>query len=315
MNEPSGERRPLLSDRPLAGVDDALALRQFLVDTYALVGREFNWETRRWEGMFWTVPADRLADPGHGAGAHLWHTADGSLVAAAIPDRPGDLAIQVDPRSRWVEDAVLAWAERHLARIDQDGTRVLDTWAYHWDTDRRARLEGRGYLPVPGSFWQVRRRATSQPVDPEPLPPGYTVRAAGRAWDEAQRWVQATNAVFGQATTGEEYWSFLHSPSFDPELHIVVEAPDGSVAAFAGLTLDGANRTATLEPVGTREQHRRLGLARVAILEGLRRVVDRGVDWVHVANWGTAAAAHLYQAVGFEQYTTQVAWRRVLGRA
>jgi hypothetical protein len=39
------------------------------------------------------------------------------------------------------------------------------------------------------------------------------------------------------------------------------------------------------------------------------------VDWVHVANWGTAAAAHLYQAVGFEQYTTQVAWRRVLGRA
>jgi ribosomal protein S18 acetylase RimI-like enzyme len=125
--------------------------------------------------------------------------------------------------------------------------------------------------------------------------------------------VQATNAVFGQATAVEEYWSFLQSPSYDPQLHIVVEAPDGSIAAFAGLTRDGANRTATLEPVGTREQHRRLGLARAAILEGLRRIAGRGVDWVHVANWGTAGAGHLYQAVGFEQYATQVAWRRVLG--
>ena len=34
---------------------DALRLNQFLIDTYALMGRDFNWETRRWEGSYWCV--------------------------------------------------------------------------------------------------------------------------------------------------------------------------------------------------------------------------------------------------------------------
>ncbi|HEX6888264.1 MAG TPA: GNAT family N-acetyltransferase [Candidatus Nanopelagicales bacterium] len=311
MAVPPGARRPPVTDRPLAGVDDAHRLRRFLMDTYALAGRPFNWEARRWEGMFWTVSPDRLADPAYGAGAHVWHTTDGSLVAAAIPDGPGDLALQVDPDHRWVEDDVLSWAERHLPRC-QDGERVLDTWAFDWDAERRERLEGRGYVPVSGSFWQLRRRAASQPVGTRPLPRGYTLRAAGRSWVEAQRWVQATNAVFGQATTAEEYATFMRSPSFDPELHVVVEAPDGSVAAFAGLTVDDANRTAVLEPVGALPQHRRLGLAQAAILEGMRRLAQRPVDWIYVANWGTADAARLYESVDLAPCAIQAAWRRVL---
>ncbi len=306
-----GGRRPPVMDRPLAGVEDAHRLRRFLIETYLLAGRPFNWETRRWEGMFWTVPPERLADPGHGAGVHLWHTGDGSLVAAAIPDGPGDLALQVDPRHRWVEDEVLAWAEQHLPRVE-DGRRVLDTWAFDWDADRQERLEGRGYVPVPDSYWQVRSRAASEPVAPRPLPAGYVLRAAGRSWEEAQRWVQATNAVFGHATTVEQYATFMRSPSFDPELHVVVEAPDGAVAAFAGLTVDPANRAAVLEPVGALPQHRRLGLAQAAILEGVRRVVQHPVDRIHVANWGTADAGHLYASAGFAQDATQTAWRRVL---
>jgi hypothetical protein len=300
-----------ISDRPLAGIDDALALRQFLIDTRVLAGRPFNWEPRRWEGMFWTVPPDRLTDPDHGAGVHLWHGGDGALVAAAIPDGAGDLALQVDPRHRWVEDEVLAWAERHLPRVE-DGARVLDAWGFDWDADRRARLEGRGYVPVQGSFWQFRRRAASEPVASRPLPAGYTLRAAGRSWEEAQRWVQATNAVFGHATAAEAYATFLGSPSFDAELHVVVEAPDGDVAAFAGLTVDAVNRCAVLEPVGALPQHRRLGLAQAAILEGVRRVALRPVDWIEVANWGTADAGHLYASAGLAQFATQTAWHRTL---
>ena len=118
MTTPSGEHPPTVTDRALGGQADALRLRQFLIDSYTVVDREFNWEPRRWEGMFWTVAAEQLHDPGWGAGVHVWHTSDGSFVAAAIPDGPGDLALQVDPRHRWLEDHVLDWAERHLARAD-----------------------------------------------------------------------------------------------------------------------------------------------------------------------------------------------------
>jgi predicted N-acetyltransferase YhbS len=124
--------------------------------------------------------------------------------------------------------------------------------------------------------------------------------------------VDATNAVFGHCTPVESYCSFLRSPSYDPQLHLVVEAPDGSVAAFAGFTIDTASKVATLEPVGTRDGQRRLGLAQAAISEGLRRVADRGVEVVHVANWGPADAGHLYGSLGFEHYATQTAWRAVV---
>ena len=300
--------------RPLAGLADALRLRQFLVDTYTLTMREFNWEIRRWEGTFWTVPPARLADPSWGAGVQVWEAPDGAIIAAGIPDGPGDLALQVDPRHRWLEDHVLDWAEAHLARTDEDGSRVLETWAFDWDTDRRDRLIARGYAHVPERFWQFRRRPASLPVPDRLCPSGYLVRSVDVSSRDASAWIAATNAVFGHATSVQEYTSFLGSPSFDPELHIVVESAEGSFAAFAGFTVDVANRTATLEPVGTLSDHRRLGLAQLAICEGLRRVAGRGVDVVHVANWGSAAAGQLYASAGFEHYATHVAWRRVLPR-
>lgn len=312
VNPPPGERPLPVSDRALGGQVDALRLRQFLIDSYALAGREFNWEPRRWEGMFWTVAAEQLADPSWGAGVHVWHTQDGSFVAAAIPDGPGDLALQVDPRHRWIEDDVLDWAERHLARVEDGGPRVLHTWAFDWDGDRRDRLIRRGYEPVAGWSWQHRRRRTSRAVEPHPLAAGYVLRSPDDSLDEARRWVDATNAVFGHSTPVESYCTFLRSPSFDPQLHVVVEALDGAVAAFAGFTIDSANRVATLEPVGTRDGHRRLGLAQAAINEGLQRVARRGVDVVHVANWGSADAGHLYGSLGFEHYATQTAWRKVM---
>jgi mycothiol synthase len=312
MTPSIGERPLAVAHRALGGEADALRLRQFLIDSYALAGREFNWEPRRWEGTFWTVAEEQLADPSWGAGVHVWHTQDGSFLAAAIPDGPRDLAMQIDPRHRWLEDDVLDWAEGHLARSDDDGSQVLDTWAFDWDADRRARLLGRGYTPVPGSFFQHRRRPASRPVEPRPVTPGYVVRSVDDSLEDARRWVAATNEVFGHSTPVDSYRTFLRSPSYDPELHIAVEAPDGSLAAFAGFTIDRANRVATLEPVGTCERHRRLGLAQAAISEGLQRVAGRGVDVVHVANWGPADAAHLYGAAGFEHYATQAAWRKVL---
>jgi mycothiol synthase len=312
MTPPPDGPRPPVTHRALGGLADALRLRQFLSVSYAMAGGEFNWEPRRWEGMFWTVAPEQLADPAWGAGVHVWHTQDGSIVAAAIPDGPGDLALQVDPRYRWLEADVLDWAERHLARTDEDGARVLHTWAFDWDAGRRDTLVGRGYTSVPGWSWQHRLRRTAQAVEPNPLAAGYGLRSVDDSLEDARRWVEATNAVFGHSTPVESYCTFLRSPSFDPALHVVVEAPDGEVAAFAGFTIDTANRVATLEPVGTRDGHRRLGLAQAAISEGLRRVADRGVEVVHVANWGSADAGHLYGSLGFEHYATQAAWRKVV---
>ncbi len=302
----------MVTHRPLQGIVDALALRTLLIEAHRVAGREFAWEPRRWEGAFWTVPAARLTDPDWGAGTQLWLTGDGRVVGAAVPDGPGDLAIQVHPERRALEDDILDWAEQHLARTE-DGRRVLDTWAFDWDQDRQARLLARGYRPVPDWGWEHRRRALAAPVDVPGAPAGYAVRPLDGSEADARAWITATNAVFGHATPVECWRSFQSSPSYDADLHLVVVAPDGSFAAVAALTVDAVNRCATFEPVGTHPDHRRRGLAGVAMATAMARLQQRGTaDTVYVANWAGADAGRLYAAMGLAQYARQTAFRLVL---
>ena len=92
-----------------------------------------------------------------------------------------------------------------------------------------------------------------------------------------------------------------------------VEVPGGAVAAFAGFTIDSANGVATLEPVGTRDGHRRLGLAQAAINEGLQRAALRGWTWSTSPTGGQPAdAGHLFGSLDFEHHAAQTAWRNVV---
>lgn len=299
-----------IANRPLQGEADALRLRQLLIDSYTLMGREFNWETRRWEGSYWCVSDAEHADPAWGAHTQLWETAEGELIGAAIPDGPGDLALQIHPDYRTLEDAILDWAKEHLATTNDAGQRELITWAFDWDAERQDRLAHRGYAPRPDRFWHNRRRAVSDPAPDCPLAEGYTLCSVQDTDNDVQRWVACTNRVFGQSYLPEYHRNFQqYSPSHNYDLHLIAEAPDGTFAAFAGLTVDTANRYATFEPVGTHPDHRRKGLARAVMFEGIRRLQALGtVDVVYVANWGTADAGKLYASVGLEHYATTTAW-------
>lgn len=298
--------------RPLQGKDDALRLRQFLIETYTLMGREFNWETRRWEGSYWCVSDAALADPVWGANATLWETAEGRIVGAAIPDGPGDLALQIHPDYRALEDEILEWAEAHMAVAAEDGRCRLIAWAFDWDTERQQRLQRRGYVQSASQCFKHRRRAVSDPVPDAPIAAGYSIRSVQPTTADVERWVACTNATFNQSYAPEYHRNFqVYSPSHNYDLHIIAEASDGTFAAFAGLTVEVVNRYATFEPVGTHPDHRRKGLARAVMVEGLRRLQALGTaDVVYVANWGTADAGQLYAAVGLQHYATFTVWEK-----
>lgn len=303
-----------VTDRPLRGETDALRLRQLLIDSYALMGREFNWETRRWEGTYWYVTDAERADPLWGARTQIWETAEGEIVGAAIPDGPGDLALQIHPHYRALEDDILDWAEQHMAVTDGAGQRRLITWAFDWDTERQERLTRRGYAPRSDRCYHNRRRKVSDPLPVVALAGGYTIRSVQNTDADVERWVACTNATFGHSHVPEMHRNFqLYAPSHNYDLHLVAETSDGKFAAFAGLTVDEANRCATFEPVGTHPDHRRRGLARAVMFEGIRRLQALGTaDVVYVANWGPADAGKLYAAAGLEHYATTTVWEIML---
>src|SRR6266540_566829 len=87
-----------------------------------------------------------------------------------------------------------------------------------------------------------------------------------------------------------------------PDLDRVVEAPDGSFAAYVLCWLDEENGIAELEPVGTHPDHRRRGLARAASIAALRRAHELGARFGIVyarADEAYPVPKSLYESIGF----------------
>ena len=65
-------------------------------------------------------------------------------------------------------------------------------------------------------------------------------------------------------------------PTYRSDLHVLVEAPDGTMAASTIMWLDEANQTAEFEPVGTHPGYRRLGLGTAMLLHGMHLAREAG---------------------------------------
>jgi ribosomal protein S18 acetylase RimI-like enzyme len=201
---------------------------------------------------------------------------------------------------------MLDWAEDRLAR-PIDGRRRLQVYVCDFDWTRRALLEGRGYAALDAGGWTRVVRFGSWPIpDERPAEPyrlATTSRATARR--DAERMAILLNAAFGRTQhTAAEYLRFMAgSPSFSHDLNLLAVAPDGSFAAHVGVSYDPVNRFGIFEPVCTHPAHRRKGLARALMLEGLRRLRERDAVSACVDTGDIGPANALYRACGFtEEY-------------
>jgi predicted N-acetyltransferase YhbS len=162
----------------------------------------------------------------------------------------------------------------------------------------------------------VQRQDLSGPI-PDPLPPaeGYMLRETSDDPDDHARMADLLNAGFGRDIhSAAEYASFTAvSPSFRHDLNLVAVGPDGTFAAHAGFTYDEANRFGILEPVCTRPDHRRRGLALSLIREGIRRVRRLGAVAVTVDTGADEGPNRLYEAAGFVRARWGHVWHRAEG--
>ena len=87
------------------------------------------------------------------------------------------------------------------------------------------------------------------------------------------------------------------------DLHVVVGAPDGSLAASCIAWFDPPTGVAAIEPLGVRAEHRNRGLAGAMCLHAARLVRDAGGHELVIHPRGDAAypaPRNAYRRVGFE---------------
>ena len=99
------------------------------------------------------------------------------------------------------------------------------------------------------------------------------------------------------------YEGVRNTAAYRDDLHILVEAADGTLAASTIMWFDEANRTAEFEPVGTHRDFRRWGLAQAMLLHGMHVVRAGGASYATVVCLSLPgnAALQLYESLGFRE--------------
>jgi GNAT superfamily N-acetyltransferase len=208
---------------------------------------------------------------------------------------PGHAAL-VDEVIGWY-DATAAGLERTVAPSAADEF-ALKRWAAHgYQTDPAS-------LGDTGSWTQLNVRDLTDLAQPV-LPDGFSFRTAAEAGPEAA--VQAHVDAWAPSTyTAEGYEGVRRTAAYRGDLHVLVEAPDGTMAASTIMWLDAANKTAQFEPVGTHPDYRRLGLGTAMLLHGMHLAQAAGATHMTVVCLGAPGhpkARGLYYGVGFRPFS------------
>jgi mycothiol synthase len=301
-----------ITTRPLQGDADFWRVRELLVATYSSTPLGFNWDVRRWDGArFHHATDDWLA---RCAGrVQLWATATGQVVGAVNPEGTGDAHLQIDPKLRGIEAEMVAWAEEHLAAPNPEGRRQLEIFVYDYDTQRQQLLKKRGYMQMSYGGAVRRLRVAEHKEAPTVLADGYALRTTEAAdLANCQRIADLLNAAFDRNFhTAIEFHNFTRqAPCFRPDLDLVAVAADGAFAAYVGIAYDETNRHAVFEPVCTHPAHRRHGLARALMIEGLHRLKALGAIDVSVDTGDMIPANRLYDSIGFTEVCLGHGWRK-----
>jgi len=231
--------------------------------------------------------------------ARLWFE-DGRLVGWGWITAGTELEFQVRPTHRDLLDEILDWAQPRDLLVRSDGT------------DAIRRLEAHGLTYRPDAPWmRLNSRSLDELAEPA-VPDGYRLRTVEEG-DFASR-AAAHRSAFHPSRFRDEVYEFVRStPPYRQDLDCVVEAPDGSIAAYTLAWLDEENRIGELEPVGTHEDHRRRGLGRAGNLFALHRLRDEGATTALVSCRGDAAypiPCKLYESVGFREIARHVPYER-----
>ncbi|MEW2355088.1 GNAT family N-acetyltransferase [Spirillospora sp. NPDC029432] len=290
--------------RPYSGPSDLRAMQAL---TQRLGPRDGRWHIGE---LVWY----RYQHLGHGEGppTALWER-DAEVVAWAWTAGPTELDLHLDPAHPDLLDEILAWFDGIAPDGGPRTVTVLDA-----ETGLIEGLRRHGYREdtAPGPFFVHLRRDLAGLPEPE-VPAGYTLRHVRDARDAEVR-AAVHRAAFSRPdapskVTGAAYERLMGVWPYRNDLDWLVEAPDGTPAAFCLVWADEHNREAVLEPVGTDPGHRRRGLASAAILAALRAARGLGMETARVAARGDDAypsARAAYASVGFRRTGRNVAYVR-----
>ncbi|UUP17806.1 GNAT family N-acetyltransferase [Nitratireductor thuwali] len=215
-----------------------------------------------------------------------------NLIWQVHPERPELLTELLD----WYDD-VADGVDRLLIVQSADAKSQAIVAAHGYAFDEEAGADD-------GSWVQFNARDLTDLPDPQ-LPEGFEFLTASEI--SVADAVGAHHAAWPRSTlTHTAFERVRRTWPYRSDLHVLIAAPDRTLAATAVIWLDEETRTAEFEPVGTHQDFRRRGLGTAQQLHGMHLARAAGATRIFVACPGapaSPAARDMYFGVGFRELT------------
>ena len=127
-----------------------------------------------------------------------------------------------------------------------------------------------------------------------------------------EAYVDLQQAVFeSKNMTAEWRTRTLKHSAYRRDLDIVVESPNGRLAAFCICWFDERSGDGHIEPLGCHQDFRRYALGRVALSEGLHRLQSLGAKNIFVETDSYRNTAfRLYESFDFQVFKNVLVYRK-----
>ena len=292
--------------------NDYGAVMDFLREIYLQTRTQHCWLPQRWEYAEHAVNHMNVArgDDSWQRYIGIWEE-HGRIVGISHKEEGNNAFLQIRPGYDSLTDEMLDFAEAVIAVRTSDGKKCLNVWSRESDGYRNERLAYRGYTRGDdGNYYNG--QPLSQTFTPRP-PDGYSLISAVEETDALRR-VNAGHAGFHPEEEAleevpEHFARMEQAPLFLPELELMTQYRDGILTSFCVVWYDEMTKTGMFEPVATHANHRRRGLGKAMLLEGLRRLQTLGAEHAFVESYGDQRKA-FYHAAGFEAFDKDWYWTK-----
>ncbi|MGD2250270.1 MAG: GNAT family N-acetyltransferase [Candidatus Methanofastidiosia archaeon] len=277
---------------------DFIRIRNFLIDTFSLYQRPFNWLIDRWNFCryfviplhsystmnYFSVPTDvhsfRDEIPAWENTIGIWENSTGDIVGVVHSENeePGEAFIQIHPDYTFLYNEMVTYIEEHLA--DKVGTTRYVKLYINQGCELEHIAGEKGYRKLPfGTPWLEYQLDT---IPNSQLPEGFIIKSVLDE-DNIEKRRKAKAIAFGAHYSplswppASAYKEMQKAPDYRKDLDLFIVAPNGDYASFCTIWIDIKNGYGNFEPVGTHAEYRGMGLGRALLMEGFARMAEYGI--------------------------------------
>lgn len=279
---------------------DHIRVMDFLRKTFAETGSLENWLPPRFENN------SREMD----FGIRLWED-KGGLVGFVVPEDPLIYFIQLHSDYFWLYDYMVEWVEifsrntwgiEKTLKIIEVTSNQSKTKVLHDNGFTRGRIYG---------IFRVRN--IDAPIPNYTLPQGFSVRSVTP--DDFDEIARCIRQVFGHGDwfTRDILEKTASASFYQPQLDLVILNKTGKIVSFCTFRIDLPSGVTELEPMGTLQKYRGLGIGRGLLCEGFRRLSKFNPTLLYIGGAANNPAANrLYELTDFKKVFDLYQWEKII---